>query len=100
MIPQSSTRYPVKWKTDPAEGTYQAQVQIHYDDDTKLATWSGDFTVEKGDMDELADRLVPTGEQAAASSTPWLMYGLIGGLVVIVLIMGFALLRRRRPEAR
>ena len=41
MIPQSSTRYPVKWKTDPAEGTYQAQVQIHYDDDTKLATWSG-----------------------------------------------------------
>ena len=28
------------------------------------------------------------------------MYGLIGGLVVIVLIMGLALLRRRRPEHR
>jgi len=28
------------------------------------------------------------------------MYGLIGGLVVVVLVMGFALLRRRRPEAR
>jgi hypothetical protein len=98
MIPQSSTRYPIKWKTDPAEGTYQAQVEIHYDD-TKVATWSGAFTVEADDMAALADRLVPTDKQAAAG-TPWLMYGLIGGLVVIVLIMGFALLRRRRPEAR
>lgn len=100
MVPQSTTNYPVKWKADPAEGVQQAQVEINYANGAKVATWSGDFTVSKSDTTALTDRLVPTDKQAGASSTPWLIYGLIGGLVVIVLIMGFALLRRRRPEAR
>jgi hypothetical protein len=100
MIPQSDTRYPVKWDADPAEGTYQAQVEVKYADGAKTATWAGPITVGSTEMEALGDRLLPTDTHAGASSTPWLMYGLIGGLIVIVLIMGFALLRRRRPEAR
>lgn len=99
MIPASSTGYPVKWKSDPAEGTYPAEVEIRYADGAKVATWSGDFTVASAETDALADRLVEAPGSADAA-TPWLMYGLIGGLVVIVLIMGFALVRRRRPEHR
>ena len=99
MIPQSSTRYPIKWKTDPAKGTYQAQVQIIYANGTKTANWAGTFTVGSAQTKDLANRLVKP-QAPAGSSRPWLMYGLIGTLVLIVLIMGFALLRRRRPEAK
>ena len=97
MVPQSSTAYPVLWKTNPAAGTYQAKVSIPYADGTKLATWSGDFTVASAALKDLQNRLVPTTATASAQP-PWLTYGLIGGLVLIVLIMGFALLRRRRPD--
>jgi hypothetical protein len=100
MVPGASVGYPIKWKSDPAQGAHQAQVEIHYDNDTKTATWSGDVAVTKAAAKDLSDRLVPTDAQHTAASTPWLIYGLMGGLVVIVLIMGFALLRRRRPEAR
>ena len=58
MVPASSTGYPVKWKTDPAEGTYPAEVEIRYADGAKVATWSGDFTVASAETEELADRLV------------------------------------------
>lgn len=98
MVPTSSTGYPIKWKTDPAAGTYQAEVEIRYAGGTKVAKWSGSFTVADKNLTELKDRLVaPEKPASAASSTPWLIYGLIGGLVLVVLIMGFALLRRRRP---
>jgi len=100
MIPAAKTDYPVKWKRNPSEGTYPATVQIHYADDTKVATWSGNVTVGSAEAKKLGERLVGPAEPGGSSKTPWLMYGLIGGLVVIVLIMGFALLRRRRPETR
>ena len=98
MIPTAKTDYPVKWKRNPAEGTYPATVEIRYADDTKVATWSGDVTVGSAEAEKLGERLVgPTESADGGVDTPWLIYGLIGGLVVIVLIMGFALLRRRRP---
>jgi len=100
MIPTSSTGYPIKWKTDPAAGTYQAQAEIRYADGTKVAKWSGEFTVVDANLAELKDRLVaPETPETAAAGPPWLMYGLIGGLVLVVLIMGFTLLRRRRPDS-
>ena len=99
MVPEATTGYPVKWKTDPETGAHQAQVEIRYDDGAKVASWSGDFTVGKDETAALTDRLVAPGGQGG-STTPWLTYGLIGGLVLIVLIMGVALLHRRRPEAR
>ena len=95
MIPQAKTGYPILWKVDPAEGSYPAEVQIRYAGGTKVATWSGNVTVAQADAEDLADTLVGP-KTASEAATPWLMYGLIGGLVVVVLIMGFALLRRRR----
>jgi len=100
MIPTAKTDYPVKWQRDPAEGTYPATVEVRYADDTRVATWSGDVTVGSADARELGERLIEPAVAVGGSGTPWLMYGLIGGLVVVVLVMGFALLRRRRPEAR
>src|SRR5665811_2243583 len=98
MVPVASTGYPIKWKTDPAAGTYQAEVEIRYADGSKVAKWSGSFTVADKNLAELKDRAVP-GEKPPVAGRPWLMYGLIGGLVLVVIIMGFALLRRRQPDS-
>ncbi len=100
MIPTAKTDYPVKWKRNPSEGTYPATVEIRYADDTKVATWSGNVTVGSAEAKKLGERLVGPAESGGGSKTSWLMYGLMGGLVAIVLVMGFALLRRRRPEGR
>jgi hypothetical protein len=97
MIPTARTEYPVKWERQPAEGTYPATVEIRYANDTKVATWSGDVTVGSDDAKRLGERLIGPASTAAQTKTPWLMYGLIGGLVVVVLVMAIALLRRRRP---
>lgn len=98
MVPGSSTGYPVRWKSDPAAGDYDAQVQLTYADGAETATWSGKVTVAEADVSELEDRLVPEEQTPAQSgNTPWLMYGIVGGLVVVVLIMAVALLRRRKP---
>jgi hypothetical protein len=96
MIPGSSTGYPIKWKADPAAGDYEAKVEIRYADGTKLATWGGRFTVKDETLAALDDRLVRP-DNAKSTDRPWLMYGLIGGLTLIVLIMGVALMRRRQP---
>ena len=95
MIPTASTGYPIKWKTNPAAGTYQAQVEIRYAGGTKVAKWSGEFTVANATLDSLKDSLVAP-QQLAGGGRPWLIYALIGGLTLVVLIMAFALLRRRR----
>jgi hypothetical protein len=99
MIPASSTGYPVKWKTDPAAGDYDGQVEIRYEDGAKVATWSGKVTVAAAEVAALEDRLVApeTPSGTSGGGTPWLAYGLVGGLILVVLVMGFALLRRRRP---
>lgn len=102
MVPMASTGYPIKWKTDPAAGTYQAEVEIRYADGSKVAKWSGSFTVADKNLAELKDRAVAAEKPLAeppAAGRPWLMYGLIGGLVLVVIIMGFALLRRRQPDS-
>jgi hypothetical protein len=98
VVPTAGTGYPIKWKADPAVGTYQAEVQIRYADGAKVAKWSGEFAVVDKDLASLKDRLV-TPESAGGAGRPWLMYGLIGGLALVVLIMAVALLRRRRPAA-
>lgn len=99
MVPASGTAYPVLWKGDPEPGSYPVEVAINYDNNTKVATWSGTIDVTGEALDELQDRYVaPVG--AAAAGTPWLMYGMIAGLVVIVLFMALLLLRRRRPEEK
>jgi hypothetical protein len=94
MVPASSTGYPVKWKTDPAEGTYDAEVAIRYEDGAEVAHWKGSFIVGQAEANDLVDRLVTP--DTPGDSRPWLMYGLIGGLVLVVLVMGFALVRMRR----
>ena len=98
MVPQSTTAYPVLWKTDPVAGTYQTQVSIPYADGTKIAAWSGNLTVAGPALNELKNRLVAPAGTGAAEKRPFLLYGMVGGLILIVLIMGFALLRRRRPH--
>ena len=100
MVPQSGTSYPVLWKADPAAGTYPVEVAIHYDNDTKVASWSGNLNVSGSALKDLTDRYVGPAGNSAGGSTPWLMYALVGGLALIVLFMGFLLLRRRRPEAQ
>jgi hypothetical protein len=101
MIPQSSTDYPVKWKADPAKGTYQAQVEISYADGSKTANWSGTITVGSAETEALTDRLV-TGKPASGG-IPWqtIGWGVLGALGAGDLLLGGILLgRRRRPEPR
>lgn len=103
FVPGTSIAYPIdKWQIQPKAGVYPAHVLIHYGDNGALtAEWNGDITVASNSLKELKNQFVAPGTAAAtASRTPWLIYGLIGGLVLIVLIMGFALLRRRRPEPK
>jgi hypothetical protein len=101
FVPGTSIAYPIPhWQTAPKAGEYPAHVLIHYGDGGALtAEWTGSVTVADASLKGLQDRYVPPAG-ADEAKTPWLVYGLIGGLVVVVLIMGFALLRRRRPEAR
>jgi hypothetical protein len=101
MIPASGTDYPVKWSRGPEEGTYSARVQISYADGAKTATWSGTFKVASAETKDLGTKLVQgESQEATGGGTPWLMYGLVAGLVVIVAIMAVALLRRRRPSSK
>jgi hypothetical protein len=101
FVPRTSIEYPVtEWQTAPKAGEYPAHVLIHYGDGgTLTAEWNGNVTVADASLKGLKDQYVPPAG-VGETKTPWLVYGLIGGLVLVVLIMGFALLRRRRPEAR
>lgn len=102
LVPTAAVRYPVPWTTDPAEGSYATEVEIAYADGAETATWADSFTIAGEETAALEDRLVTTdvGTGAAAGGTPWLLYGLVGGLVVVVAVMGLALMRRRRPAPR
>ena len=100
FVPGTSIAYPISnWQTAPKAGAYPTSVVIHYGNQGALtAAWNGDVTVASSSLKTLKNKYVaPLGTVAA--KRPWLMYGLVGGLVLIVLIMGFALLRRRRPRA-
>ena len=100
FVPGTSIAYPIThWQIAPKAGAYPASVVIHYASNTQVATWSGSITVGGAALKQLKNQYVPPAGTVAAK-TPWLMYGLIGALIIIVLIMGFALLRRRRPEAK
>jgi len=101
FVPGTSIAYPIThWQIAPKAGAYPASVVIHYGDQGALtAVWNGDVTVASSSLKTLKNKYVPPVGTVGAKR-PWLMYGLVGGLVLIVLIMGFALLRRRRPEAK
>jgi hypothetical protein len=104
FVPGTSIAYPILWTTTPKAGTYGAHVIVHYGDQgSQTAEWNGQVTVVDKSLSDLKNRIVaPQATEGASTGggRPWLIYGLIGGLVLVVLIMGFALLRRRRPEAR
>ncbi len=101
FVPGTSIAYPIeKWQTAPKAGNYAAHVLIHYGEAEALtAEWNGNVTVADKTLESLKDQYVAP-VAVTSSKTPWVIYGLIGGLVLIVLIMGLALLRRRRPVAR
>ena len=101
LVPESATEYPVRWREEPPEGTYPSQVDLSYADGTETATWSGDVTVSGDDTQQLADTFVASGdEQTGAAGTPWLLYGLVGGLIIIIGLLLLLLLRRRpAPKA-
>jgi hypothetical protein len=100
FVPRTSIDYLIpNWQTAPKAGVYPVSVVIHYGDKGVLtAEWSGNVTVASSSLKTLKNKYVaPLGTVAA--KRPWLMYGLVGGLVLVILVMGFALLRRRRPHA-
>lgn len=98
-VPGTSIKYPVKWLKSPAQGDYSSYVGINYGSShSQKAEWNGDIKVgdaQVTDLEEAAD--VPLDAGSAKSSTPWLIYGVIGTLTVIVLVLGVLLLRRRKP---
>ncbi len=101
MVPASSTSYPIKWKTDPVEGTYDVEVSLRYAGGTKTATWSGPVVVASKETEALEEQRVDDRSAAVPTiGASWLIYGVIGALVVIVLIMGVLLLKRRRPAPK
>jgi len=100
FVPGTSIAYPIpNWQTAPKAGAYPTSVVIHYgNQDALTAVWNGDVTVASSSLKTLKNKYVaPPGTVAA--KRPWLTYGLVGGLVLVILVMGFALLRRRRPDA-
>jgi hypothetical protein len=98
LVPTAKVQYPVKWTTDPAEGAYETRVEIKSEPGGKTVAWSGTFEIAGEQKDALADRLVTSTTPAGTSGgRPWLIYGLLGGLIVIVVVMGLALMRKRRP---
>ena len=102
VVPHTSFEYPIaQWQTAPKAGKYPAHVVVKYGEEGALtAEWSGDITVVGEAVSELEGQYVPP-EQAAvlpASGPPWPLYGAVGVLIVVVIVMGFLLIRRRRPE--
>ena len=101
FVPGTSIAYLIpNWQTSPKAGAYPTSVVVHYGSQGALtAVWNGDVTVASSSLKTLKNKYVaPLGTVAA--KTPWLIYGLVGALVLVILVMGFALLRRRRPEAK
>ena len=100
MVPESATEYPVRWREEPPEGTYPSQVDLTYADGAETATWSGDVSVSGDDSQQLEDTFIPSGDQeTSVARTPWLLYGLLGGLIIIIALL-LLLLLRRRPAPR
>jgi len=97
MVPQSSTDYPVKWKVDPAEGTYEAHVELLYAGGTKVARWTGPFTIGAAQKAAELDR-VPGLAKKAADQT--LLYVLVGVGLAVLLIAGIVVWVRRRRNSR
>jgi hypothetical protein len=97
MVPTSSTGYPIKWKTDPAAGTYQAEVEIRYADGSKVAKWSGEFTVAGKNLAELKDRLVG----GTTGGTPWELIGwvILGVLGAVIFLLAGILLGRLQQRS-
>lgn len=92
MVPTASTGYPVKWKTDPAQGTYQAEAQIRYAGGTKVANWSGSFIVGDAEMKTLEDRLVG----GTTGGLPWELIGwvILSMLGAVIFLLSGILLGR------
>ena len=103
VVPGTAIAYSVPWKTAPKAGTYPVQVVLRYGDAASMtAEWAGDVTVADKNLAELENRQAADDDSVAAesASSPWLMYGLIGGLVVVIIVMGVLLMRRRRPAPK
>jgi len=95
FLPGTAIRYPVKWSTEPRQGTFAGSVHIQYGG--KHAIWEGTFVVGEHTREELADRQV--GADGAPSS-PLILGILIGAAMAAVLFVMLTLLRRRsRSEA-
>ena len=85
MIPQSSSGYPIKWKTNPAQGSYPGVVQIVYAQGAKVARWSGTIAVGTAQTKQLKNRLVVP---AGSGGISWPIYaGIIGGVVLLIFIL-------------
>ncbi|MDP9069502.1 MAG: DUF916 domain-containing protein [Actinomycetota bacterium] len=90
FVPRTSIAYPIQWVAAADNGTYDAAVEIRYDD--KIATWEGTFTVGDAVQEELAQR------QTNRPPRDWLP---IITMVALVLAAGLLLLllkERRRTS--
>lgn len=105
FVPGTSIAYPIVWTSTPKAGDYAAHVVLRYGDaNAKTAEWNGKFTVGDETLAELEDRQAGPATSgntpSSGGGTPWLVYGVVGILVIVILVMGFALLRRRKPPSR
>ena len=106
FVPGTTIHYPVLWSGGPEGGTYEAHVVLHYGRDEALtAEWSGQFTVSDSDLTDLSTTQVENTKPASPETDgsrgrPLLVYGLIVGLVIVIVVMSFALIRRRRPAPK
>ena len=104
VVPGTSLAYSVPWDATPKAGSYPVDVVLRYgDQEPQIARWSGDVVVGEKSLETLEDR--QDGEASTAVATPatttsWLVYGLVGGLLVVIVVMGILLLRRRKLASR
>ncbi len=93
FVPGTAIAYPVKWINNLEDGTYRAHVLIHYDNNRRIAEWSGSFTV--------GPNLTAQEKAREGGESHTLLYAI--SLVAILVMAGLFLIflwRRRKREER
>lgn len=96
FVPGTTIAYPVKWQQRPAEGEYDAKVELRYDGRT--VSWDGSFTVGDALAGELTDRGATRGrepDESSSRSVPRVALAAAALALVAALVW---LLRRRRAR--
>lgn len=90
FVPESQIAYPVKWINDPDEGTYQAHVLIHYDNNQRIAEWWGPVSI--------GPQLIAEEQEREGDNSHTLLYIILLAAAIIIIGIIILIVRRRRRD--